>query len=80
MNPGIEATILKLAIILLSTRAESTKTQDQFGVAGLASFIEQILDVVGVLEVPVPIVATSVGGDQLLVMINAEPIGSIKES
>ena len=75
VNPGIEATFLKLAMILLGTRAESIKTQEQFGVAGLASLIEQILDVIWVFEVPVPILATGVGGDQLLVMINAEPIG-----
>ena len=75
VNPGIEATILKLAIILLGKRAESVKAQEQFGVAGLASLIEQILDVIWVFEVPVPIVATGVAGDELLVMINAEPIG-----
>jgi hypothetical protein len=40
----------------------------------LASLIEQILDVIGVSEVPVTIVPPGVGGDQLLVMINAEPI------
>src|SRR5208337_1930376 len=65
VNPGIEATILKLAIILLGTRAKSIKTQEQFGVAGLASLIEQILDVIWVFEVPVPIVATGVGGDRI---------------
>jgi hypothetical protein len=75
VNPGIEATILKLAIILLAKRAESVKAQEQFGVAGLASLLEQILDVIWVFEVPVPIVATGVAGDELLVMINAEPIG-----
>jgi len=75
VNPGIEATFLKLAMILLGTRAESIKTQEQFGVAGLTSLIEQILDVIWVFEVPVPIVATGVAGNQLLVMINAEPIG-----
>ena len=74
VNPGIEATFLKLAMILLGTRAESIKTQEQFGVAGLASLIEQILDVIGVFEVPVTIVATGVGRSAL-VMINAEPIG-----
>ena len=68
VNPGIEATILKLAIILLGTRAKGVKIQEQFGVASLASLIEQILDVIGVLEVPVTIVATGVGGDQLLVI------------
>ena len=70
VNAGIEATILKLAMILLGKRAESIKTQEHFGVAGLASLLEQILDVIWVFEVPVPIVATGVGGDQLLVMIN----------
>jgi hypothetical protein len=64
VNPGIEATILKLAIILLGNRAESVKAQEQFGVAGLASLIEQILDVIWVFEVPVPIVATGVAGDE----------------
>src|ERR1700745_2014020 len=68
--------MLKLAmILLLGKQAESIKTQEQFGVAGLASLIEQILDVIWVFEVPVPIVATGVGGDQLLGMINAERIG-----
>jgi hypothetical protein len=62
-------------MILLGRRPEGIKTQKQFGVAGLASLIEQILDVIGVFEVPVTIVAKGVGGDQLLVMINAEPIG-----
>jgi hypothetical protein len=75
VNPGIEATILKLAIILLGMRAESVKAQEQFGVASLASLIEQVLDVIWVFEVSVPIVATGMGGNQLLVMINAEPIG-----
>ena len=37
--------------------------------------IEQVLDVIWVFEVPVPIVATGMGGNQLLVIINAEPIG-----
>src|SRR5438445_286521 len=31
-------------MVLLGTRAESIKTQKQFGVAGLASLIEQFLD------------------------------------
>jgi hypothetical protein len=75
VNPGIETTILKLAIILLGIRTESIKAQEQFGVASLASLIEQVLDVIWVFEVPVPIVATGMGGNQLLVMINAEPIG-----
>ena len=37
VNPRIEATILKLAIILLGMRAERIKTQEQFGVVGLVS-------------------------------------------
>jgi hypothetical protein len=45
------------------------------GVVGLASLIEQVLDVIWVFEVPVPIVAAGVGGNQLLVMVNAEPVG-----
>jgi len=60
---------------LLGTRAKGAKTQEQFGVASLASLIEQVLDVIWDFEVPVLIVATGVGGNQLLVMINAEPIG-----
>jgi len=75
VEQGIKTTFLELGIILFGPRTERIKTQEQFGVAGLASLIEQILDVIGVFEVPVTIVATGVGGDQLLVMINAEPIG-----
>jgi len=37
--------------------------------------LEQLFDVIGVFEVPVPVVATGVGSNQLLVMINAEPLG-----
>jgi hypothetical protein len=56
-------------------RKRVRRTQEQFGVAGLASLIEQSLDVIGVFEIPGTIVATGVGSDQLLVMVNAEPIG-----
>src|ERR1700751_4895591 len=75
MGSGIEATFLQLAIVLFGPRAKRIKTQEEFGVARFCALLEQLFGVIGVFEVPVTIVATAVGSDQLLVMINAEPIG-----
>ena len=76
MLTGVKAVDLKLEVILFGTGTETIEAQQQqFGVACCTALIEQFLDLLGILEVLVPVVAAGVGGDQLLAVVDAEPIG-----
>jgi hypothetical protein len=44
-------------------RAEGIEAQEHFGVAGSTPLIEQFLDVIGIFEVLVPVIAAGMGGD-----------------
>ena len=76
---GIEAALLKLAIVFFATRTQGIEAQQQLGLAGGAALIEQFLDVLGILEVLAAVVRAGVGGDEFLAMIDTEPIGKAFE-
>ena len=75
MLTGVKAVDLKLEVILFGTGTEAIEAQQQFGVACCTALIEQFLAVLGIFEILVPVVAAAVGGDQLLAVVDAEPIG-----
>jgi hypothetical protein len=77
MEPGIEATILELAIILLSPRAQRLKCQQRFGIASFCALTQELFSVIGIFDVLMTVVTAGVGSDQLPLMINAEPVGEL---
>jgi hypothetical protein len=77
MEPGIKATFLELAIILLSPGAERIKRQEHFGIASFCALTQELLGVIGIFEVLMTVVTAGVGSDELPLMINAEPVGEL---
>ena len=69
MLTGVKAVDLKLEVILFGTGTQAKEAQQQFGVACFTALTEQFLAVLGIFEVLVPVVATGVGGDQLLALV-----------
>ena len=64
-----------MLVIELGVRAERVEGEQPFGVASAATLVEEFLDVVGVFEVAVALVAAGVGGDELVSVIEAEAVG-----
>src|SRR6266498_1312558 len=74
MMLGIEATLLKLPIILLGFGREPQKAQEQFLIPGFLSFQQQRLDMIRQLVVLVAVVAANMFGYKVHSVMNQEPI------
>ena len=74
MDAFVEVAGLELLVIELGVRAERVEGEQPFGVASAATLVEEFLDVVGVFEVAVALVAAGVGGDEVVGVIEAEPV------
>lgn len=71
----LEAAGAELAVVGFGLGAQGVEGQQPGGIAGAAAAFAQVFGVVGVLEVAVALVAARVGGDQVVGMIEAEPVG-----
>ena len=75
MDALVEVAGFELLVIELGLRAEGVEGEQPFGVPGAAALFEEFLDVVGVFEVAVALVAAGVGGDEVVGVIEAEAVG-----
>ena len=62
VEAGVETALGELAVVFFSARAQGVEAQQELGVAGFAALVEEFLYVVGIFEVPVPLVAAGMSG------------------
>lgn len=79
MSAGVEPARGQLLMVGFGLWAEGVKSQQQLALARGVAVGEEFFDVLGIFEVAVALVAAGVGGDELVVGIDAEPIGKAFE-
>ena len=62
-------------MVVFGAGTERVEAQEPLGVAGAAALVEEFLDVIGVLEVAVALVAAGMGGDEVVGVVEAEAVG-----
>jgi hypothetical protein len=72
---GIQAPLLQLLIIFVGLGAQSQKPQEELLLARPFPVQEQGRHMVGQLVVLIAVVTAHMLGDQLLLLINQEPVG-----
>ena len=75
VGAGVKAALGELAVVVFSAGAQGVEAQQELGVAGFAALVEELLYVIGIFEVPVPLVAAGMSGNQIGPVIDAEPVG-----
>jgi hypothetical protein len=75
MNPLVEVTRGELLMIVFGAGTDGIEGEQPFGVSGATTLVEELLDVIGVFEVAVTLVAAGMGGNELLGVIEAETVG-----
>ena len=75
VDAGVETALGELAVVVFRARAQGVEAQQELGVGGFAALVEEFLYVVGIFEVPVPLVAAGMSGNQIGPVIDAEPVG-----
>ncbi len=66
VDAGVEVAGAELLVVGFGLRTEGVEAQQPLGVAGAAALVEEFLDVIGVLEVAVALVAAGMGGDEIV--------------
>ena len=80
VHAGLEIAGAELLVVVLGLWAEGVEAQEPGGVAGVASLVEEFLEVIGVLEVAAAFVAPRMGGHQGVGVVEADPVGESLES
>jgi hypothetical protein len=75
MVAGIAPLLLQALIILRRSRREGQEAGQQLLGAGLPALGQKFLHVFGLFEVTMPFIASRVLGHELILMIEAEPVG-----
>ena len=71
----VEAALLQFGVVPLGVGREAREAPEQLLAAGAPALVEQGSGMVGVLEVPVPVVAARMPGDEPVVAVDADPVG-----
>lgn len=74
MNAFVEVTLRELLMIVFGVGAHCVEGEQPFGVPSAAALVEEFLDMVGVLEVAVTLVAARMGCHEVMSVIEAESV------
>jgi hypothetical protein len=71
----VEASLFELLVIHLSLRRESHKAPKELVITGFFALLQQGLGMIGVFKVAMAVVASGMASDQLVLIVEAEPVG-----
>ncbi len=72
---GSQRAAFESAMVFLGERTEGVEAEEEVRLAGLATLVQEFLYMIGVFEVPVALVASRMGGDEVFGVIEAEAVG-----
>ena len=71
----VEAARFELSVIEFGLGREGQKAQEELVIAGFFALLQEWLGMIGVFEIPMAVLAAGVAGDELVVVVEAEPVG-----
>ena len=71
----IDAPVLELPVVVVCFGAKRDKAHEDLLVGGLFALSDQLLGMIRVLDVLVPVIGSWMAGDELIVVIDADPVG-----
>jgi hypothetical protein len=71
----VEAALCELSVIEFGLGREGQKAQEELVIAGFFALRQEGLGMIGVFEIPMAVIAAGVAGDEVVVVVEAEPVG-----
>ena len=71
----VEASLFQLAVIEFGLGREGEKPHEERVIARFFALLQQRFRMIGVFEVAIAVVAADMAGDELVLVVEAEPVG-----